>query len=114
MATTKLKGSQFYIHIQFGAYGYSDCSQIECALYNTADPHTVVWFEKYATKEGSNPIERLTDNDLQIDLFMSGDLTNEMKAGTYSMEIKRVLNGQKMPIIKQVTETLVLKNSAII
>ena len=94
---TKPLGSQFSIGIDIPAYGYNDCAEIEIALYNERYPHRKVTFRKTDT---DNPVENNSGQNLTIDIMVMSDHTRTLGIGNVKLELKRVVNGVKQPIIK--------------
>ena len=104
---TKPLGSQFSIGIDIPAFGYNDCAEIEIALYNERYPSRKVIY----SKGGDNPVENNSGQNLTIDIMVMPDHTRTLGIGNVKLELKRVVNGVKQPIIKTKVPVFTIETS---
>lgn len=104
---TKPLGSQFSIAIDVPAFGFNDCDEIEIALFNERAPARKVIY----SKGGDNPVENNSGQNLTIDIMVMSDHTRTLGIGNVKLELKRVVNGVKQPIIKSKVPVFTIETS---
>ena len=104
---TKPLGSQFSIAIDVPAFGFNDCDEIEIALFNEYAPARKVIY----SKGGDNPVENNSGQNLTIDIMVMSDHTRTLGIGNVKLELKRVVNGIKQPIIKSKVPVFTIETS---
>ena len=106
MSQTKMQGSQFRKQVQFQNTLFTDCEQIVVCVYaKRAD--TKVYFVKVADETnflGAQLIQQTNADAKIFDLWFTKEITTALAPDNYELELKYVIAGTLMPIIKSKTE----------
>lgn len=97
----KIQGEQFIEQLRFTGAGYDQCEQMIFVVYNTNTQSVASAFVKVADDKfpGAELVVKNEYDAQVVDLFFSAEKTATM-LGKYSIEIKRVISGTQMPVIK--------------
>jgi hypothetical protein len=109
---TELAGAQFTIQAQMELTDYNDYEQIVGVVYNSNTDAIAATFVKVASEDYPEAeLIRQTDIDTKVlDFFFRKEITDTM-LGAYKIEIKRVVGGVDMPIMKMDEDFLTIKRS---